>query len=87
MKTFLIALISVAILILVFGSWSIVKAGERGVRVRFGAAIGTVGEGLNFKIPVIEKIVKMDVKVQKDEVDAGGASKDFWKMLLNYFSL
>lgn len=61
---------------LLFGTWSIVRAGERGVRVRFGAAVGTVNEGLNFKLPYIEKIVKMDVKVQKDEVDAGGASKD-----------
>jgi regulator of protease activity HflC (stomatin/prohibitin superfamily) len=59
-----------------FGSWSIVNAGERGVRVRFGAAISTVGEGFNLKVPYIDKIVKMDVKVQKDEVEASAASKD-----------
>ncbi|MCH8049069.1 prohibitin family protein [Patescibacteria group bacterium] len=54
-----------------------VGAGERGVQLRFGAVTGKVfDEGLYFRIPFVEKIVKMDVKIQKDEVEAPAASKD-----------
>ena len=54
-----------------------IGAGERGVQLRFGAVTGRVfDEGLYFRIPFVEKIVKMDVKIQKDEVEAPAASKD-----------
>lgn len=54
-----------------------VGAGERGVQLRFGAVTGNIfGEGLYFRIPFIEKVKKMDVKIQKDEVEAPAASKD-----------
>lgn len=66
-----------------------VGAGERGIRLRFGAVDGTaIGEGLYFRVPFIESIKKMDVKVQKYEVDAGAASKDLQtvssKVALNF---
>lgn len=54
-----------------------VGAGERGVMTRFGAVTGEVlDEGLYFKTPIAEDVVKMDVKIQKDEVTATAASKD-----------
>lgn len=54
-----------------------VGAGERGVKLRFSAVTGTtVGEGLYFRIPFVERVVIMDVKTQKEEVNASAASKD-----------
>ncbi len=54
-----------------------VGTGERGVRLRFSAVTGDiVREGLYFRIPFIERVVKMDVKIQKEQVEAGAASKD-----------
>lgn len=54
-----------------------VGAGERGVQLRFGAVTGNVfGEGLYFRIPFVERVEKLDVKIQKDEVNATAASKD-----------
>ena len=77
-KKVILHIISIlAILIILFGTFGTVGAGERGVRLRFGAVTGDIqNEGLYVKIPFIEKIVKMDVKIQKDEVNANAASQD-----------
>ncbi len=54
-----------------------VRAGERGVKLRFGAVTGIVlDEGLYFKVPLVEEVVRMDVKIQKAETEATAASKD-----------
>lgn len=69
----------VALLIIVFflNPFVIVGAGERGVVLNFGAVQSTVfGEGLHFRIPFMQKIVKMDVRVHKSQVEAESVSKD-----------
>lgn len=76
-------------LIIIFGSVGTVGAGERGVLLQFGAVKDKVfGEGLYFKIPLIQQVVKIDVKIQKDEVAASASSKDLQivtsKIALNY---
>lgn len=64
-------------LIVLFGSFRIVGAGERGVRLTFGQVSDEVlTEGLNFKLPLVQSIKVLDVKIQKEEVTAGAASKD-----------
>lgn len=65
------------LLVVAASSFGTIGAGERGVRTRFGAVAGdVVGEGLYFKLPFIENVQKMDVKIQKDQTDATAASKD-----------
>lgn len=55
----------------------VVGAGERGVKFnRVSGGVGVVNEGLFFRLPFIEKVKTMDVKVQKEEVEASAASKD-----------
>lgn len=66
-----------------------IRAGERGIRLRFGALTSQVlGEGLYFRIPFVEEVKKMDVKIQKEEVVATAASKDLQtvssKVALNF---
>ena len=64
-------------LIILFGSFRIISAGERGVRLTLGKVHEEVlGEGLQFKFPLVQKIVKLDVKIQKEEIKATAASKD-----------
>ncbi len=54
-----------------------VAAGERGIRLRFNAPTGDVLEqGLYFRIPFIERVVKLDVQTQKVEAHALAYSKD-----------
>lgn len=50
--------------IFLFGSFGTVSAGERGIKTRFGAVVGTVPQGLYFKLPLIEGVQKMSVKTQ-----------------------
>ena len=72
-----------------FSSYSIVKSGEVGLKVRFGKIQNVqIDEGFNFKIPYVEKIVKVNIKVQKSEVKSNAASKDLQdintKIAVNY---
>lgn len=46
------------------GSWYTVDQGERGVMLRNGAITGTAEPGLGFKMPIIEKVVDIDVRTR-----------------------
>ncbi len=67
-------------LVLVFGSFGIVDPGEMGVKVRLGKIGGTIEPGLYFKLPLMEKVVKMDVRTQSlvatKEMPMSAASND-----------
>lgn len=73
----IIGVILVLGIILMFGSIRTIKSGQVGIRVRFGKVVNTeMNEGVNFKLPLVEKIVKINIQVQKVELQTGGASKD-----------
>lgn len=64
----------VFILVSVF---AIVPAGHRGVLLRFGKVEATYREGLNTKIPLVDRVINMSVQTQLYEVpNATSASKD-----------
>lgn len=52
------------LLSLVFGSFGVVDAGERGVKVRLGNVVGVIEPGFYMKTPFIEKVEKIDVKTR-----------------------
>jgi regulator of protease activity HflC (stomatin/prohibitin superfamily) len=51
-------------LIFIFGSFRIIDAGDRGVKVRLGNVVGTLEPGLYFKLPFIDQIHSIDVRTQ-----------------------
>jgi prohibitin 2 len=54
-----------------------VGAGERGILLRFNAVTGTIyDEGLFFRWPLIERVIILDIKIQKEQADATAASAD-----------
>lgn len=62
------------VLILVFGAFGTVGAGEKGVKTRFGAIVGNpLSSGLYFKIPFFEDVVKLSIRTQKVEVEKSEA--------------
>ena len=71
-------IIGVSILfLLILKPWVQIGAGERGVILNFGAVQQKVlGEGLHFRIPIMQKVVLMDVKVQKVTTDATASSSN-----------
>lgn len=71
------SLLGIVALIILLGSWQTVGPTERGIRIRFGAVSGEVLQpGLYFKLPIADSIVRMDVRVGKEQVKASAASKD-----------
>lgn len=76
------------LIVTIFNSFKIVETGNIGIVKRFGKVNRTTDSGLVLKIPFIEKIVKMDVRVQKEETASTGATKDLQdvtgNLALNY---
>lgn len=69
------------IIILLFSSIKTIPTGYVGVKTRFGQVQNdTIQEGLNFKIPFIETIVKIDCRTQKIEYKMEASSKDLQKI-------
>jgi regulator of protease activity HflC (stomatin/prohibitin superfamily) len=90
-KTIVAGVLLLLVIGLLVQSFENVGAGERGVV--FSALAGGVqdrvlDEGLRFKIPVVEDIIQVDVRIQKSETDAQAASKDLQivrsRIALNY---
>jgi len=86
----IIAIIGAIVLLILFSRpWVQVGPGERGIVMNFGAVQQEVlSEGLHVRIPVMQEIVLVDVKVQKAETDAAAASADLQdvssRVALNY---
>ncbi|MEP6961667.1 MAG: prohibitin family protein [Acidobacteriota bacterium] len=65
------------VVLLLANPFGTVGAGERGILLRFSAVTGKIyNEGLYFRWPFIENVIKIDIKVQKNQVEATAASKD-----------
>lgn len=83
------SIIALFVIITLFSSFKTIKSGEVGLKVRFGKIVdSSLKEGFNIKIPYIEKIVKVNIKVQKAELDTESSSKDLQtiktKLAVNY---
>ena len=79
----------IIVILMFFRPFVQIGAGERGVVLNFGAVQDTVlDEGLHFRVPIMQSIVAVDVKVQKSESEAAAASSDLQdvssKVALNY---
>jgi regulator of protease activity HflC (stomatin/prohibitin superfamily) len=65
------------VLWLLLNSYFVVGAGERGVLMTFGAVdLNSYGEGIHFKIPIIQSVSMVNIKTLKFVDDTGAASKD-----------
>jgi regulator of protease activity HflC (stomatin/prohibitin superfamily) len=76
-KTVISLIIIIAVVLLGFRSFTIVEAGHRGIVLQLGAVQPQVlEEGLHFKIPFIQKVVPIEIRVQKAESSQISASRD-----------
>lgn len=76
-KYSVISIIVIIAIITIFNSFKTVQTGFVGIKTQFGKVQDDVlQEGLNLKIPYIEKIVLMDCKTKKVEVTSESSSKD-----------
>lgn len=72
------AFIIIALILIFFLSpFVIIGAGERGVVLNFGAVQPDVlDEGLHLRVPIMQRVEKLDVRVQKAQTEADSVSKD-----------
>jgi regulator of protease activity HflC (stomatin/prohibitin superfamily) len=69
--------IALLFFLLILNPFVKIDAGERGVLLNFGAvAPDVLDEGLHLRIPIMQRVVNMDVKIQKSETRSEAASKD-----------
>ncbi|MEK9172502.1 MAG: prohibitin family protein [Nitrospirota bacterium] len=69
---------AILFLIWIFSPFVVVGAGERGVVFNqfHGVDQKILGEGFSFIVPVVERVIKMDVRIRKSDTRATAASKD-----------
>lgn len=80
-KFTLIGTVGIFAVVTIIKSFTTIPTGYVGVKTRFGQVQDTViQEGLNFKMPYVEKIVKIDCKTQKCEYEMEASSKDLQKV-------
>ncbi len=76
-KIIIYGVIGLFVLITILSSFQTIRSGEVGLKVRFGKIVSKgLNEGLNLKIPYIEDIVVVNIKVQKIEITTESSSKD-----------
>lgn len=81
------AVVAVIVLTFVLGCWGTVPAGHRGVLMQFSAVQpGVKGEGLYFKLPLIQGVQDIEVRVRKNETKASASSKDL-QQVSSYIAL
>ncbi len=69
---------------MIFNPFVMIGPGQRGVVLNFGAVQNDIlGEGLHLRIPIMQKIIVMDVRVQKGEGQGDAASKDLQQVTTN----
>ena len=89
-KWVIIGIVALFLLITLFNSFKTIPTGYVGIKTRFGQVQSAMlNEGINFKIPYIEKIVLMDCRTQKTEYTMEASSKDLqkisnFKVAINY---
>lgn len=79
-KIVLGAIVGFIFFVLIMGAWGVVDAGERGVKVRLGNVLGIIEPGVYFKVPLIERVHKINVRtltvLYEREEPLAAASKD-----------
>lgn len=80
-RRIILLIIALFILTTIICSITTVPSGFVGIKTRFGQVQDDViQEGFNFKLPYIEKIVKLDCRTQKTEYTMEASSKDLQKI-------
>lgn len=86
-----IVVVALALIVLIFlNPIYIVRAGNRGIVLKWGAVTEEIlGEGIHWIMPIAKKVYKVDVTVHKVEREASAASKDLQivttKIAINYY--
>jgi len=68
---------------IVFNGATVIDTGETGVVLRLGKYSGTMYEGFNVKLPVIDQVIKMNIRETNSHVTTEVSSKDMQTIKLD----
>lgn len=84
-KITIISIISLFVVITFLNSFTTIKSGEIGLKSRFGQIVSqTTQEGIQFKVPYVEKVTKVNMKVQKADITSSSATKDLQDVSISF---
>lgn len=87
-KMVAVGALGVLVLMVFMSAYFVIDAGDRGIILRFGSVNRVVTDGLHFKVPFMEDIIRITVRVQKTTTKTEAASQDLQivqtTMVLNY---
>lgn len=69
-----------ALAVVMLGSFFIVSPGEVAIKTRLGKIVDSYEEGLHFKIPLMESIIKFSIQIQRADIKTQAFSKDLQTM-------
>jgi regulator of protease activity HflC (stomatin/prohibitin superfamily) len=72
--------VAVIVMILAFSTFFIVPPGEVAIKTRLGAIVDSYSEGLHFKLPLVESIIKFSIQIQRADIKTQAFSKDLQTM-------
>ncbi len=72
--------IAAAAAIVLLGSFFIVSPGEVAIKTRLGKIVDSYEEGLHFKVPLMESIIKFSIQIQRADIKTQAFSKDLQTM-------
>lgn len=76
LKGIIYSVILFILVVIFFSSYTIISPQEKGIVVRLGSISREIDSGLNFKLPIIEKVVKIDISTVALKGTELGYSKD-----------
>ena len=76
----LLPVLAVALIVLSFATFFIVSPGEVAVKARLGKIVDSYEEGLHFKVPLLESIIKFSIQIQRADIKTQAFSKDLQTM-------
>ncbi|MCX5792868.1 MAG: prohibitin family protein [Elusimicrobia bacterium] len=76
----LLPVLAVALIVLSFSTFFIVSPGEVAVKARLGKIVDSYEEGLHFKVPLMESIIKFSIQIQRADIKTQAFSKDLQTM-------
>lgn len=77
MKNIFIPIVVIVLLLILIGSSIfVVPTGYIGVVTRWGAVNRAASPGINLRIPIVENVVLMNIRTQKDQVEATAMSEN-----------
>lgn len=76
----LVPVIAVLAAVIALSSFFIISPGEVAIKTRLGSIVDSYSEGLHFKMPLVESIIKFSIQIQRADIKTQAFSKDLQTM-------